>query len=318
MPDQDPQDATALCCSQFYEQDVVRELMGDSFHPGGVDLSKRLIQMCGLRPGSRVVDVACGVGTTARLLAHEFGFQTTGIDFSQANVDKASAMDERGSATIDATSGTTANGSMPDLPDAAACCSPGDPCCDPVRETTLPNPKIKPVDGTTPVAGQLNFQQGSATNLPIASETVDGVFCECAVSTFDDQPSAAKEFYRVLKTGGTFAMSDMVVNGELPSEIAENIAPWTCVANAHSIQGYQQIFLDHGFVVAHQADESNGLLDLVSQLKRKLLMAGFGKTLGALPGLQLDISQVRSMLAEAKTLIENGTVQYASFVFEKK
>ena len=62
-------DATATCCANFYEQDLVQELMGGSYHPGGENLSHTLVEKLELPAGSSILDVACGVGTTSRMMA---------------------------------------------------------------------------------------------------------------------------------------------------------------------------------------------------------------------------------------------------------
>ncbi len=84
----DPHDAAA-CCAAFYEQDWVRALLGDAFHPGGEALSRRLLEDLELATGDRVLDLACGTGTTA-LLAHDlYDVRVTGLDASTSNLDRA-------------------------------------------------------------------------------------------------------------------------------------------------------------------------------------------------------------------------------------
>jgi len=80
------------CCAQLYESDLVRFLLGDSFHPGGLDLTKRLGEILQLTPETRVLDVACGKGTSAVFLAEHFGCHVTGIDYSDQNVVQANAL----------------------------------------------------------------------------------------------------------------------------------------------------------------------------------------------------------------------------------
>ena len=62
-----------LCCASAYQRDAVALILGDSYHPGGLDLTRRLARSLDLRPGEKVLDVASGPGTTAFLLASEFG-----------------------------------------------------------------------------------------------------------------------------------------------------------------------------------------------------------------------------------------------------
>jgi SAM-dependent methyltransferase len=253
---------SAACCANFYEQDWVQDLLGDSFHPGGKALSARLIHSLGLPPGAQVLDAACGIGTTTRIMSNQFGLMATGVDLSRDNVNKATAL---------------AKGS----------------------------------------ANAINFVCGPVDSLPFADESMDAVICECAVSTFGNQADVLAEFNRILKPGGALAISDMAVERELPTEIATQIAPWTCLAEAHSVQGYQRLFLDAGFSIVGYADESFGLHEMVADLKRKLLAAGLGKALGAINGAELSISEARRLLGSAKQLIDEGTVQYCWMVLSK-
>lgn len=77
---------TKACCADAYGSDLAALLLGDSYHPGGAALTRRLATALGLRPDERVLDVAAGRGTTAVLLAREFGVRVDGVDLSAANV----------------------------------------------------------------------------------------------------------------------------------------------------------------------------------------------------------------------------------------
>lgn len=87
--DQVEQEQVKQCCALLYESDLARFLLGDSFHPGGLKLTGQLGRMIGLSPSSRVLDVACGKGTTAVFLAKEFGCDVVGIDYGDQNVAAA-------------------------------------------------------------------------------------------------------------------------------------------------------------------------------------------------------------------------------------
>lgn len=79
------------CCATLYESNMARMLLGDSFHPGRLSLTKRLGDLLRLKPGMRVSDVASGKGESAIFLAQTFGCTVTGIDFGAVNVEQASA-----------------------------------------------------------------------------------------------------------------------------------------------------------------------------------------------------------------------------------
>ncbi len=74
------------CCAQLYEQDFVRILLGDSFHPGGLDLTTQLGRAMGLKPELRVLDVASGTGTSALHITKTFGCEVVGVDYGKENV----------------------------------------------------------------------------------------------------------------------------------------------------------------------------------------------------------------------------------------
>jgi len=77
------------CCAAAYGADFVAMFLGDSYHPGGVALTRRLADRLGLEPSQRVLDVASGIGTTALFLAFEFDVEVLGVDLGAEQVAKA-------------------------------------------------------------------------------------------------------------------------------------------------------------------------------------------------------------------------------------
>jgi len=80
-------DSTAACCAGLYELDVTRFLLGDIFHPGGVELTRKLGGLALLHRGAHVLDVASGCGTTAAELARHFGCRVVSFDYSPVGAD---------------------------------------------------------------------------------------------------------------------------------------------------------------------------------------------------------------------------------------
>ena len=77
------------CCATFYQHDIVRLLLGDVLHPGGLELTGHLGAVIGLEPSDRLLDVACGRGASAIHLAERFGCHVTGVDLGPENVAAA-------------------------------------------------------------------------------------------------------------------------------------------------------------------------------------------------------------------------------------
>ena len=87
-------DDVKACCAAVYGSEPVNLLLDGRLHPGGDVLTRRLADLSGIGPGDRVLDVASGGGSTARLLAAERGATVRGIELSPRLV----AMAERDAA----------------------------------------------------------------------------------------------------------------------------------------------------------------------------------------------------------------------------
>jgi arsenite methyltransferase len=85
----DDPEAVKACCAAAYGFDLVALFLGDSYHPGGAALTRRLADAMGLRAADRVLDAAAGVGTTALLLAQERGVDVIGVDLGEVQVARA-------------------------------------------------------------------------------------------------------------------------------------------------------------------------------------------------------------------------------------
>lgn len=84
-------DAAKSCCASVYGVDLVSLFLGESYHPGGVELTRRLAEQLDLQPGEHVLDIASGIGTTAVLLAAERDVEVVGVDLGATQVAKAAA-----------------------------------------------------------------------------------------------------------------------------------------------------------------------------------------------------------------------------------
>ncbi|BBO75707.1 SAM-dependent methyltransferase [Desulfosarcina widdelii] len=72
-----------------YESETVRAVTGTTIRPGGLALTRRAAEVCGLGPGDRVMDVGCGTGATASCLHSEYGTAVIGMDLSPVLLDEA-------------------------------------------------------------------------------------------------------------------------------------------------------------------------------------------------------------------------------------
>jgi ubiquinone/menaquinone biosynthesis C-methylase UbiE len=94
----------------------------------------------------------------------------------------------------------------------------------------------------------VEFLRGRIEDIPLPSNSVDVIISNCVINLSGDKPAVLKEAFRVLKPGGRFAVSDVVVQGELPAEVKRSMELWVgCVAGALSDVEFISLLHDAGF-----------------------------------------------------------------------
>ena len=79
----------------------------------------------------------------------------------------------------------------------------------------------------------VEFLKGEIENIPLPDNSVDVIISNCVINLSGDKDRVIKEAFRVLKPGGRFAVSDVVVRGDVPAEIRKSMELWVgCVAGA--------------------------------------------------------------------------------------
>jgi SAM-dependent methyltransferase len=82
-------------------------------------------------------------------------------------------------------------------------------------------------------AANVEFLKGTIDAIPLPDASVDVVISNCVINLAADKGAVLREAFRVLRPGGRFAVSDVVVRGEVPQEIRRNIELWVgCIAGA--------------------------------------------------------------------------------------
>ena len=86
----------AGCCSATYSHPAARWLLGESYHPGGLALTSRLVDLAGIGIGDRVLDAGCGRGASSVHLAKSFGCHVVGVTLETDLVEAARAQAREG------------------------------------------------------------------------------------------------------------------------------------------------------------------------------------------------------------------------------
>jgi len=94
----------------------------------------------------------------------------------------------------------------------------------------------------------VHFLKGEIENIPLPDNSVDVIISNCVINLSGDKDQVLREAFRVLKPGGRFAVSDVVVRGEVPPAIRKNMELWAgCVAGALSDRDYAAKLAAAGF-----------------------------------------------------------------------
>ena len=97
-------------------------------------------------------------------------------------------------------------------------------------------------------AANVEFLKGELEAIPLPDATVDVIISNCVINLSADKDRSLREAFRVLKPGGRFAVSDVVVRGEVPSAIRRSVELWIgCVAGALEEKEFETKLRNAGF-----------------------------------------------------------------------
>jgi ubiquinone/menaquinone biosynthesis C-methylase UbiE len=98
-------------------------------------------------------------------------------------------------------------------------------------------------------ATNVEFLQGTIESIPLPDASVDVVISNCVINLSGDKPAVLAEAFRVLRPGGRFAVSDVVLRRELPPEARRSMELWTgCIGGALVESQYVALLEQAGFV----------------------------------------------------------------------
>src|SRR5437867_8066615 len=88
-------------------------------------------------------------------------------------------------------------------------------------------------------ATNVEFLKGTIEHVPLPDASVDVVISNCVINLSSDKDAVLREAFRVLKPGGRFAVSDVVVRGDVPAGVRRSLELWIgCVAGALDERDY--------------------------------------------------------------------------------
>jgi arsenite methyltransferase len=97
-------------------------------------------------------------------------------------------------------------------------------------------------------AENVEFLQGEIESIPLPDNTIDVIISNCVINLSADKDRVLREAFRVLRPGGRFAVSDVVVRGEIAPEVRQSVLAWVgCIAGALEEKEYRGKLSAAGF-----------------------------------------------------------------------
>ena len=143
-------------------------------------------------------------------------------------------------------------------------------------------------------ADNVEFRIGEIEHIPAADQSVDVIISNCVINLSPDKAQVFREAFRVLKPGGKFAVSDVVTQGEIDSEIRNSLEAWIgCVAGALDVGDFVSGLESAGFVdievkpiyfsesTIDEAAKQTGLEELISEANESVYKSIFSAKITA-------------------------------------
>jgi ubiquinone/menaquinone biosynthesis C-methylase UbiE len=160
------------------------------------------------------------------------------------------------------------------------------------------------------IKDRVRFVVGDAEALPLESASADGALCECALCTFPDKRSAARELARVLKPGARLALSDVTADESRLPEGLRTLQAWVaCIADARRPDEIEAMLESEAFSVESIERHDDALLELLERVESRLQVVAMS---GAAESGEIDGAPALVQLA--RDAVASGTLGYMSLV----
>jgi arsenite methyltransferase len=112
----------------------------------------------------------------------------------------------------------------------------------------------------------VRFLKGEIEHIPLPANAVDVVISNCVINLSADKRQVLREAFRVLVPGGRFAVSDIVIQGQIPQVVRADLEAWAgCVAGALEEETYRQLLAEVGFTAIEVEVTRRYALDDIAQ-----------------------------------------------------
>lgn len=156
-------------------------------------------------------------------------------------------------------------------------------------------------------ATNVEFLKGNIEEIPLPDNSVDVIISNCVINLSGDKGRVLQEAFRVLKPGGRFAVSDVVVRGEIPAAVRKNMELWVgCVAGALEEQEFLALLGAAGFEAAsieptrvYEFEDARAFLGAAGEELEVLARDVSGRVMGAFVRATKPVHSIEAAAAAA-------------------
>ena len=167
------------------------------------------------------------------------------------------------------------------------------------------------------VEGRVSFTVGDVLEIAPEPEAFDLVLMECVLSILLTKEAALRRLGGALRRGGRLALTDVTVNGPIPTGLQGVLAVAGYVGDARPLEGYRALLEEAGLTIVHSEDLPEAAAQTVRDVKGRLLLAEVAAKLGKLPVAPALIDRAKGALTGVQALISDGTLGYGLLVAAK-
>lgn len=149
--------------------------------------------------------------------------------------------------------------------------------------------------------------RGEMTALPVATDSVEVALAECVLCLAGDRDRALGEIARIVEPGGRLAVSDVVVDGDLP-DLPDPIVGALCLQNSRDRAATVDSIEKQGFVIDSVTDHREDLLAMQERIESRVDYEGLLGLMGERG------QQLLAGIHELETAIDEGRIGYVSLV----
>ncbi len=164
------------------------------------------------------------------------------------------------------------------------------------------------------VGDRVTFVQSDIHDVELPPRSFDVAMMECVLSIIADKPAALWRVHNLLRPDGRLAFSDVTCDGQLPEDLRGLAASVACLGSALSLDGYRALLESAGFAVERCEDLPEAALDMLRDIKGKLMIAEVAMKLGKWPDSSELLATVKGYLSVIENLVRQGVLSYGMIV----